>query len=274
MERVGFREIFDGALGERAPEGARPGRTSSSARASTSRSPSQGVTRRLRVERLEPCPACAGSGEVATAPVACGKCRGSGQVRGRRGHMIFSRPCAACGGAGTQRRRACDRCEGEGRVPGSEEIEVQIPPGARDGSVVRLRGLRPRGPARGRARGPAPAHRHRVPPALPPRGRRSRDHRSRQHRGGRPGRSRGGGDAGRAGDHRAAGGHPGRAPVPPPQARHAAAGPGGPRRSLRGGAGERPHRDRRRGPRPSCAPSPSGIPSRARSCGTALEETR
>lgn len=141
VERVGFREIFDGALGERAPEGARSGEDVFERTRLDFGETFEGVTRRVRVERLEPCPACAGSGEVATTPLPCGKCRGSGQVRGRRGHMIFSRPCAACGGQGALRRRACDRCEGEGRVPGNEEIEVKIPPGARDGSVVRLRGF-------------------------------------------------------------------------------------------------------------------------------------
>lgn len=141
VERVGFREIFDGALDERAAEGAHPGEDILERAQLDFAESFAGAARRLRVDRHEPCPACAGTGEVATTPVACGKCRGSGEVRGRRGHMIFSRPCGACGGAGTQRRRACDRCDGEGRVPGSEEIEVRIPAGARNGSIVRLGGF-------------------------------------------------------------------------------------------------------------------------------------
>jgi molecular chaperone DnaJ len=141
VERVGFREIFDGALGERAKDGAHRGEDILERARLEFAESFEGALRRLRVERHEPCPACAGTGEVATTPVPCGKCRGSGQVRGRRGHMIFSRPCSACGGSGAQKRRPCDRCAGEGRVPGNEEIEVKIPPGARHGSVVRLPGF-------------------------------------------------------------------------------------------------------------------------------------
>jgi molecular chaperone DnaJ len=99
-----------------------------------------GTTRRLRIERYESCATCSGSGEVAAVPAACSACRGTGQVRGRRGHMIFSRACGACGGAGTLRQRPCDGCQGEGRVPGAEDLEVRIPAGARSGGIVRLPG--------------------------------------------------------------------------------------------------------------------------------------
>jgi molecular chaperone DnaJ len=99
-----------------------------------------GAQRRLEVERHETCPACQGSGEQAAAPSACARCQGTGQVRGRRGHMIFSRPCGACDGTGTLRLRGCGRCGGEGRLAGSEAFEVRIPPGARSGSTVRLPG--------------------------------------------------------------------------------------------------------------------------------------
>jgi molecular chaperone DnaJ len=54
--------------------------------------------------------------------------------------MIFSRRCGACDGAGTLRRRGCARCAGEGRVPGSERLDVRIPPGVRSGSSLRLPG--------------------------------------------------------------------------------------------------------------------------------------
>ena len=61
-------------------------------------------------------------------------------MRGRRGHMLFSRGCAACDGTGALRRRGCAHCDAEGRVPGSERLDVRIPAGARSGSAVRLPG--------------------------------------------------------------------------------------------------------------------------------------
>jgi len=54
--------------------------------------------------------------------------------------MIFSRPCANCGGTGALTRRRCQGCEGEGRVFTSEWLEVRIPAGVGDGSQVRLPG--------------------------------------------------------------------------------------------------------------------------------------
>jgi molecular chaperone DnaJ len=99
-----------------------------------------GTTRRVHLVRHERCPACEGSGEVAFGPVPCPRCGGSGQVRGSRGHMIFSRPCTDCGGGGAIRSRPCPRCGGEGRALASEWLEVKVPAGVRDGSQVRLPG--------------------------------------------------------------------------------------------------------------------------------------
>jgi molecular chaperone DnaJ len=140
VERVGFRQIFDGVLRPRSESDAARGEDVLERARLTFEESFRGAERHLNVDRHEACPACQGSGEVSASAVACARCRGTGLVRGRRGHMIFSRRCGACDGAGTLRRRACSRCEGEGRVPGSERLDVRIPPGARSGSAVRLPG--------------------------------------------------------------------------------------------------------------------------------------
>jgi len=141
VETVGFREIFDSALGARRPpaEALRGEDLEQATRVSFEESMS-GARRRVHLVRYEPCPACQGTGDVAFGPVPCPRCQGSGQVRGSRGHMIFSRPCEDCGGTGSLRRRPCSRCAGGGRLMGSEWLEVQIPPGVGDGSQVRLAG--------------------------------------------------------------------------------------------------------------------------------------
>ena len=54
----------------------------------------------LSVVRQERCLSCAGDGRQARPPVVCPDCRGEGQRRWARGHMVFAAPCEVCGGAG------------------------------------------------------------------------------------------------------------------------------------------------------------------------------
>ncbi len=141
VEKVSFREIFDTPLRppEGSPESLRGEDLEQATRVSFEESMT-GTLRRLHLVRSERCPACRGAGDVPFGPIACPRCHGTGQVRGSRGHMIFSRPCAECSGRGALSRRACSRCEGEGRAFASEWLEVQIPPGVGNGSQVRLPG--------------------------------------------------------------------------------------------------------------------------------------
>lgn len=140
VERVSFREIFDGALRPPpSPEALRGEDLEQATRVSFEESMA-GTTRRLHLVRHERCSACQGAGDVAFGPVRCRRCEGEGQVRGSRGHMIFSRRCVDCDGSGSLTRRTCPSCQGEGRGFASEWLEVQIPPGVGDGSHVRLPG--------------------------------------------------------------------------------------------------------------------------------------
>jgi len=99
-----------------------------------------GAERRIHVVRADHCPTCGGAGEVPFGPVPCARCGGTGQIRATRGHMIFSRACGDCGGAGALTQRPCQRCGGEGRLVQSEWLDVQIPAGAAAGSRVRIPG--------------------------------------------------------------------------------------------------------------------------------------
>jgi len=137
IETMGFHEIFDADHPSR--DVSRGEDLEQATRVSFEESMA-GTSRRVHLVRFEPCPACQGAGEVAFGPVACPRCQGSGTVRGSRGHMIFSRQCAECGGTGEVRLRACSRCDGEGRAITSEWLEVRIPPGVGNGSQVRLPG--------------------------------------------------------------------------------------------------------------------------------------
>ena len=111
----------------------------------------RGVERQVVVTRQVPCAACEGRGQVRTPEGRCMLCQGSGAVRWARGHMVFSKPCAACGGTGRLRFQKCSACGAQGRAVRSEAIAVHVPAGTPDGSRI---GLAQRGHA-GRHGGPA-----------------------------------------------------------------------------------------------------------------------
>lgn len=99
-----------------------------------------GARRAVTITRLERCGACGGRGAIGGPIVACEVCEGAGQVRGARGHMVFSRPCPRCSGSGRVSSRVCPGCGGEGLGVRSETVAVEVPPGASDGQIVSLAG--------------------------------------------------------------------------------------------------------------------------------------
>src|SRR5262249_9776287 len=48
-------------------------------------------------------------------------------------------PCSACDGTGTANGTVCTACRGSGQVVVPRTIDVNIPPGARDGSVIKIK---------------------------------------------------------------------------------------------------------------------------------------
>jgi len=59
--------------------------------------------------------------------------------------------CPECKGTGAKRGKRCQKCRGAGQIRQPKRMKVKISPGARDGTVLRLRGkgekLSPNGPA-------------------------------------------------------------------------------------------------------------------------------
>lgn len=54
--------------------------------------------------------------------------------------MQVAEPCPTCGGTGLKDGKPCETCRGSGQVLKPKTIEVNIPPGVRDGSTIRLAG--------------------------------------------------------------------------------------------------------------------------------------
>ena len=114
-----------------------------------------GATPTLEVPRVAECPACRGTGaKDGTALEVCGDCHGSGQVRRvhSRGYtqMISIGVCPRCRGAGRRIVERCPVCRGSGRRESVERLEVSVPPGVEDGTVLRVPGHGSASPAGGR----------------------------------------------------------------------------------------------------------------------------
>jgi len=102
----------------------------------------RGTQTRLNITRYEVCDTCQGSGAASgpgTGETTCPECKGAGNVSQMAGAMRFNLTCPRCGGSG-KLGSACPTCGGEGRVTRTESVEVRIPPGARNGSRLRVPG--------------------------------------------------------------------------------------------------------------------------------------
>jgi molecular chaperone DnaJ len=98
----------------------------------------RGSQRQITVTRRDTCHSCRGAGLLKVAESRCPRCQGSGVIRSRRGSMVFSKSCDACGGSGRMVQTACGRCAGLGVEMRSETIAVRIPPGVADGARIRV----------------------------------------------------------------------------------------------------------------------------------------
>src|SRR5580704_12569530 len=100
----------------------------------------KGTQVRLNINRQEVCTTCGGTGAAKTGGnTVCPECNGSGNVTQAAGAMRFSLTCPRCNGSG-RLHNACPTCHGDGRISTSETVDVRIPPGAQQGSRLRVAG--------------------------------------------------------------------------------------------------------------------------------------
>jgi molecular chaperone DnaJ len=135
-----FSELFADVLHPAAHEGAaaETGADIFSALTVSFEEAFRGVDRQALVTRHVLCSGCAGTGRVRTPEGRCAHCNATGQVRWARGHMVFAKSCAACGGSGRQRFQRCEVCSGHGRLVRSEAVPVRVPAGVVSGMRLRI----------------------------------------------------------------------------------------------------------------------------------------
>ena len=113
-----------------------------------------GVRRTLRVQVLDACDACSGSGAApGSDPVPCPTCGGAGEERvvhtGFMGQMVSVQPCRRCRGEGRIIENPCTTCHGDGRRRVAREVEVEVPAGVTSENYITLRGKGHAGPQGG-----------------------------------------------------------------------------------------------------------------------------
>ena len=99
----------------------------------------RGTQSRIEITRYDACFACDGGGGGESGSSACPQCNGTGNVSQMAGNMKFNLTCPRCTGKG-RLKNSCAACHGEGRIANKEMVEVRIPPGAQNGSRLRVAG--------------------------------------------------------------------------------------------------------------------------------------
>lgn len=110
-----------------------------------------GVTKKIKVKRMDHCHACDGVG--GKGKKTCPTCGGQGQVRqvaqSLFGQMINVVTCPKCHGNGSSFEVSCPSCTGSGLERKEATLSVTIPAGVAEGNYLTLRGEGNKGPRKG-----------------------------------------------------------------------------------------------------------------------------
>ncbi len=141
----GGRPGAGGGAGARRRSGPRPGDDLRVDLSIPLRTSVFGGQEKLRINHLETCGTCTGSGVKPGSKVnTCKTCRGGGVVtqvtRTPLGNFQTQTVCPECGGSGQVVEEYCGTCSGQGRLEKTKQIKVDIPAGVNDGQKLRVKG--------------------------------------------------------------------------------------------------------------------------------------
>lgn len=102
-----------------------------------------GAEKNFQYSTNSPCDVCGTKG--GTEFQTCSECKGAGHIVRQEPNMILQSTCTACRGQGQRISKTCDPCQGRGIVSEERQINVQIPPGLHNGSILRIAGAGGRG---------------------------------------------------------------------------------------------------------------------------------
>ncbi|HEV7424028.1 MAG TPA: molecular chaperone DnaJ [Candidatus Paceibacterota bacterium] len=105
-----------------------------------------GTNRKILITKTSTCLTCNGSGaKPETKMETCKTCNGQGKIhetkRSFLGSISTTKVCEVCLGSGEVPKEVCEKCKGKGVLRREEEISLDIPPGMRDGEMIRMTGM-------------------------------------------------------------------------------------------------------------------------------------
>jgi DnaJ family protein A protein 2 len=102
-----------------------------------------GIKKKIKISRQVLCITCKGT--CGTDIRVCSKCNGHGIILQQQnaGNMCIQtqQPCPLCKSTGKNIINKCNVCTGTGYQQKEEEIEIEIPAGAKDGYVIKIIGM-------------------------------------------------------------------------------------------------------------------------------------
>lgn len=104
-----------------------------------------GVEKDIKVNKEETCDTCEGSGaKSGTHKETCSRCNGTGEVKYSQqspfGQFIRVGTCDVCEGTGEVIPEKCDSCGGTGTEYKTKRINVKVPAGVNNDSIISIRG--------------------------------------------------------------------------------------------------------------------------------------
>jgi len=104
-----------------------------------------GGEREIRINHLETCSTCVGTGaKPGTRPRTCSTCNGGGQVRRATrtpfGSFTQVSVCPTCNGSGQVIEDKCEACGGAGQRQETKKLKINIPAGVDNGTRLRVSG--------------------------------------------------------------------------------------------------------------------------------------
>ncbi len=91
------------------------------------------------------CSKCSGKGYDSSKGLSkCKTCNGKGEIKQIRNTILGSfaqvSRCKDCRGEGEIPNSICSSCKGSGRIAGDKKIDISVPPGVKDGEMIKMKG--------------------------------------------------------------------------------------------------------------------------------------